>query len=388
MERLNDITYAILTSYGQYGITLAAIILLLFIIQAVYHLGLYNRIAGFRLGNLTKRSDTTPAVSVVVPIFTEDVTYLDNGFTKLLAQECDNYEVVAGYIGNDDGFYADLCRLKSLYPHLSPIRINCTPYYPVTVKTALNVGIKSARNEHVLITSIDATPASKRWVALMAKGFQYGDVVLGYCGIDEQPGFKNFIFREFRFSNSVAWLSAAIRRKTYCASRHNMGFTKSLYLGVRGFNHLNMNVGEDDLFVQRIASADNVSIVLSPRVACYERTWGGWRWWLERVHRYGATHRYYPLGAKATVAFELLTRTAFFAAAATAIATMPWEYATAVGVLVFLRYFMVMFTFIRTARRLGETTLTTRHALYDVIEPLLRLFIILSQSDKQRDSWN
>ncbi|MBR2351879.1 MAG: glycosyltransferase [Alistipes sp.] len=387
MERLNDITYAILTSYGEYGIALAAVILLLFVVQAVYHLGIYNRIAGFRLGSLTKRRDEAPAVSIVVPIFTEDINYLDNGLLKLLTQECDNYEVVAVYIGNDDGFYADLCHLKSRYPHLSPVHIDSSPHYPVTSKTALNVGIKSAHNEHVLLTTIDATPASKRWVALMAKGFQYGDVVLGYCGIDEQPGFKNFIFREYRFSNSVAWLSAAIRHKTYCASRHNMGFTKSLYFDVRGFNYLNMGVGEDDLFVQRIATHDNVSVVLSPRVACYERTWGGWRWWMERVHRYGATHRYYPLGAKVTVALELLSRTAFFAAAITAIATMPWEYATAAAVVVLLRYFMVMFAFIRTARRLGETTLTARHALYDLGEPLLRLIIALSQPGNNRNQW-
>ena len=61
--------------------------------------------------------------------------------------------------------------------------------------------------------------------------------------------------------------------------------------------------------------------------------------------------------------------------------------ATAAAVVVLLRYFMVMFAFIRTARRLGETTLTARHALYDLGEPLLRLIIALSQPGNNRNQW-
>ena len=387
MEQLNNILYNVMMTYGWWGIALAATIVVTLLVEMLYFLLIYNRIAGFRLGSRKQLHDTEPPVSVVVPLFSENLDYLDSGLARLLTQDYNRYEVVLVYVGNDDAFFADIEHLTKVYAHLSPVHIACSPHYPVTSKMALNVGIKTARHEHLLITTTDATPSSERWVSLMAKGFQYGDIVLGYCGIAPQSGLRNFFFREYRFSNSVAWLSEAIAKRTYSASRHNMGFTKSLYFGVRGFNHLNMNIGEDDLFVQSIATRENVSVVLSPRVTCSEHTWGGWRWWFERVHRYGATHRYYPMRAKITVFVELLCRIIFFAAVGVAVATMPWEYGLTALSIALLRYFVVLFWFIRTARRLGETTLTMRHPLYDVFEPLLRLVIAISTPRKKSSIW-
>ena len=53
---------------------------------------------------------------------------------------------------------------------------------------ALNVGIKSAHYEHLIVTSTDVRPLSDRWLALMAKGFLRGDVVVGYCGVERRRG--------------------------------------------------------------------------------------------------------------------------------------------------------------------------------------------------------
>ena len=39
-----------------------------------------------------------------------------------------------------------------------------------------------------------------------------------------------------------------------------------------------MNIGEDDLFMQRVMSRDNVSVILSPRASLREKMWGGMGW--------------------------------------------------------------------------------------------------------------
>jgi hypothetical protein len=291
------------------------------------------------------------------------------------------------YVGNSDDFFADIKSLQRLYPHLTPVHIDYSPHYPVSTKIALNVGIKSAKHDFVITTSSDATPSSERWLSLLAKGFMYGDIVLGYCGIAQQSGFANFIFREYQFNDSIAWLSSAIRNKTYSASRNALGFKKSLYFDVRGFNHLNMNVGENDLFVQQIATRDNVSVVLSPRATCTERTWGGWGWWWRRTKLLHSTHRYYPKGAKAASTAELVMRTLFFASVITAFVLMPWEFATAALIVTLLRYFIVMFVVVRNARRLGEGGLIALHFFYDIIEPVLRFTIAISSHKKFKKSW-
>lgn len=374
-------------AYGVVGIALAVAIFALLIVQIALHLGIYGRIASFRLMNKKQIREKEPAISVIVPLFAEDSEYLDGPLTTLLTQDYAKFEVVVVYVGNSDDFFADIKSLQRLYPHLSPVHIDYSPHYPVSTKIALNVGIKSAKYDFVITTSPDATPSSERWLSLLAKGFMYGDIVLGYCGVARQSGFKNFIFREYQFNDSIAWLSSAIRCRAYSASRNALGFKKSLYFDVRGFNHLNMNVGENDLFVQQIATRYNVSVVLSPRATCTERTWGGWGWWWRRIKSLQATHRYYPQWAMAPATAELAMRTLFFAAIITALVFMPWEFKVAATIAALLRYFIVMFVVVRNCRRVGEGGLATRHFIYDLIEPLLRLAIALTSKKRTKKSW-
>ena len=374
-------------AYGVVGIALAVAIFALLIVQIALHLGSYGRIASFRLMNKKQIREKEPAISVIVPLFAEDSEYLDGPLTTLLTQDYAKFEVVVVYVGNSDDFFADIKSLQRLYPHLSPVHIDYSPHYPVSTKIALNVGIKSAKYDFVITTSPDATPSSERWLSLLAKGFMYGDIVLGYCGVARQSGFKNFIFREYQFNDSIAWLSSAIRCRAYSASRNALGFKKSLYFDVRGFNHLNMNVGENDLFVQQIATRYNVSVVLSPRATCTERTWGGWGWWWRRIKSLQATHRYYPQWAMAPATAELAMRTLFFAAIITALVFMPWEFKVAATIAALLRYFIVMFVVVRNCRRVGEGGLATRHFIYDLIEPLLRLAIALTSKKRTKKSW-
>ena len=387
MEKIYDIIYSALMAYGSVGIALGVAIIALLIVQIALHLGIYGRIASFRLMNRKQIRDKEPAISVVVPLFAEDANYLDSSLTTLLTQDYAKFEVVVVYVGNSDDFFADIQSLQRLYPHLSPVHIDYSPHYPVSTKIALNVGIKSAKYDFVITTSPDATPSSERWLSLLAKGFMYGDIVLGYCGVARQGGFKNFIFREYQFTDSVAWLASAIRHRTYSASRNALGFKKSLYFDVRGFNHLNMNVGENDLFVQQIATQNNVSVVLSPRATCTERTWGGWEWWWHRIKLLQTTHHYYPKWAMAPMIAELTIRTLFFASIVTALVFMPWEFKIAAIIVALLRYFVIMFVVVRNCRRLGEGGIIAMHFIYDIIEPILRLTIALTSNKKHRKSW-
>ena len=374
-------------AYGEIGIIIGAIIIVLFIVQIALQLGIYGRVASFRLMSRTKIRDKEPGVSIIIPLFTEDSDYLDNTLPKLLTQDYAEFEVVLVYVGNNNDFFLDIKSLQRLYPNLSPVYINYSPRYPVSKKIALNIGIKSAKYDFVIISSSDATPSSERWLSLLAKGFLYGNIVLGYSGIAGGRGLKNLIFREYTFNESIAWLSAAIRHRAYSASSNALGFKKSLYFDVRGFGHLNMKVGENDLFLQQIATHDNVSVVLSPRATCSERLWGGWGWWWRHTKMLQATHRYYPKGAMFPTIMELLTRTIFFASIIVAGVLMPLEFLAAALIVAAIRYFVVIFVMVRNARRLGEAGLVPTHFIYDVIEPLLRLLIALASYKKYKKSW-
>ncbi len=388
MTQFTDIFSDVTAAYGAAGIVLLAVMLAAFGVQMQRWCRVYGRIAGFRLVGRRKIRAEEPPVSVIVPVFGENVAYVEDVLPQLLHQECRHaYEVVVVYVGNDDNYFTDILQLRRIYSNLVATQIDFTPYYPVSAKMALNIGLKAAHYEHVIMTTTDARPASSRWLALMSKGFMYGDVVVGYCAVERTKGLSDLIFREWNLAESMGWLAGAIAGRPFGATRHNLGFTKTLYYSVRGFNHLNLNAGEDDLFVQQIATADNVAPVCSAAASCVERRWGDWTWWFGRRHATGVTRKFYPSPARNIADVELISRTVFFVAAAAVMALLPAELKIAAAAVVLLRYLAVWLVVLRTARRLGERSLASRHFVYDIIEPLLHAFVRLSMRKRDDNAW-
>lgn len=376
------------TLYGAEGLALVVIALLLFGWQAVRYLR-YGCLAGYSNKRRREVREAEPAVSVIVPMFSEDYGFIEERLPLLLQQEYDCFEVIVVYVGQNSDFHEELLRLRQHYPHLFISRIHLDLRRPISRKMALNIGIKSAHHECLLFTSTDAVPRSDRWIALMAKGFSRGDVVIGYCGLEPKRGPVNALMRTGRMMRSAEWISRAVFGRPYRGILHNFGFTKSLYFDrrVNGFNHLNMNIGEDDLFLQEVCSRKNVSTVLSPKATVEQRAWGGLGWWLREESYYGAAARFYPRSVRWGLTAELVTRVLFFAVVAWAFVRMELLFAAGFGVLLLLRYAVILFAVRRIARRLGERRMVRFYFLYDLLSPLWALLLALLSLRKDERVW-
>lgn len=365
----------VLVHYGWEGAALAGVILVTLCVQLYSCFFLYGRIPSYKIGRRPARLQAEPPVSVVIPMFSEDNAFVEQTLPRIVAQEYPDFEVVIVYVGSDSDFYEDLVRLRHAFPCITVTKIELNPRFPISPKMALNVGIKSAHNEHLILTTTDAYPVSDRWLALMAKGFVRAEVVLGYCGLEPSRGLGNYLMRAWRMMHAADWIGSAVRGCPYRGTRHNMGFTKSLYFGANGFTHLNMNIGEDDLFMQKIMTPDNVGVVLSPRAALREKTWGGLGWWTRTVRYFHAARAYYPRWVRNFAGWELGSRLLFWLAAVCALAVMPWEYKAAAAALLLLRYVLVLWQVSRVARRLGERRMCALYWLYDLLGPFYALLI-------------
>lgn len=376
-----------LTCYGWQGAALAGAMLLLLCVQLYYYIIVYGRIPGYKNNRRAEVREAEPPLSVVVPMFSEDYSFVEERLPLMLAQNYPAFEVVIVYVGQDNDFYEDLLRLRQSFPQITTTKILLDPRFPISRKMALNVGIKSAHFECMIFSSTDACPQSDRWLSLMAKGFVRGEIVAGYCGIERGKGFANYFMRTWRMMHSADWIARAVRRRPYRGTLHNLGFTKSLYFGVNGFNRLNMNIGEDDLFMQRVMTRDNVSVVLSPRASLRQKTWGGLGWWLGQVRYFGAAERFYPRSVRNFMQWEIGSRTLFFLAALCALAVMPPEYKIAVVALAALRYVAVCVSVWRVARRLGEGGIAGRYFLYDLVSPLWSLWLGVASLRRDDRVW-
>ncbi len=368
MNTIPDIFEMLITRYGTWGLTLTVLILALFCVQLYFYLGQYSGIHKYK-NRLKGPEREVDGISVVV-VMGEDRWYIENVLPRIMKQKYRNFEVVLVTVGAEADFLDELEALKQRYPNLVATKIEEDPRFPISNKMAYNVGIKASSFGHIVMTTTEAMPTSDKWLDCMAMGFAAGEVLIAYCGMEQRAGFANKMMRSGRFMMSVRYLASAVKGKPFRSIIHNMGFTKEIYFVNRGFDHLNMNLGEDDLFVNRIANAGNMSVVLNPHATMRQIPLGKLPWWRERQRFYASTFRFYPDYAKNTREWETGSRLLFFIAVIAAIVVMPLEIKLAALGLFIVRLAIVRFTMWRIRRRLNERKLGWALMLYDIYSPM------------------
>ena len=97
------------------------------------------------------------------------------------------------------------------------------------------------------------------------------------------------------------------------AEGYNLAYRKDLFFRNKGFSkHLNLHYGDDDLFINEVATADNTRIELSPEsrmVIHYENNFKAWR---ELKLRYDFTAAYLKTDSKFVFGFERMTVYLFY----------------------------------------------------------------------------
>lgn len=365
-----------------------AFIIVLFVIQLCYYGASFRRLGNYLNKKRKALHPTPPPISLIVPMFSEDYDYLEETLPLLLSQEGVEFEVVIVYVGCDNDFFEDMVRLKGVFHNISVTKIERNERFPISVKTALNVGIKASRYEHILFSTTDARPWSQKWLQLMSRGFQRGDVVVGYCGVETvDDKFDSYFIRASRFAESLMWLSKATAARPYRAIRSNMGFTRSLYFGVKGFNRLNMNIGEDDLFMQSIMTRENTSVILSPRATVFQRNWGRLDGLIDTTRYYGSATKFYPSHARNFVAWEMASRVLFFVLIVAGVILLPLELKALILFFVLIRIWVMLSTVNKVAKRVGEERIVGRYLLFDLLQPLFALFMATKMIKRDKRVW-
>mgnify|MGYP001043699619 FL=1 len=364
-----------IANYPPYQIGLVLGLFVCTVIQLVYWIR-YSRVAVHRHSLREPEGATTPPVSVVV-VVADDPNYITEHLPRLLTQNHPHYEVVVVDDSSESDLTDELVMMQAQYPHLRFTTIKADPVFRHSRKLALTVGIKAAQYENIIFTDADASPTSDKWLSIMARGFNGGQLVIGYTGIERRPGVVNRIIRCQRLSGSIRFLNAAIRGHVYRGIYNNIGYTKRLFFEHKGYTHLRMTLGEDDLFVQKIAPvcSKRTSVMLNPSATMRQFQWGGLRWWRSERRYRSAAFDLYPGRVRFTVFFELLTRLLLTLGTAAAAILLPQTLWIAGGSLFLLRELTLAITVRMIARRVGERRLLGVYLIHDLLAPLGELLL-------------
>lgn len=359
--------------YSWQGIALVFLAVTLFAIQIYYYAVVYNRIISFRLMREREKRRENPAISIIVPMRGESERFLVDELPALLHQEYDHYEVVVVYIGSDNDYYDELQRIRDNHSYMRLTRMGgSNERFYISTKQALNVGIKSAQYDCLLFTIPGATPVSNEWVATMAKGFERGSVVIAPAVPNfEGNNLSTYIMRMIELNQMRNAMVCAIEGKPYYAPRSNYGFDRKLYDSERGYNYLGLDIGENDLFLQEIATAKRTSVVMSRHSIVKEERIDMVSEWKEQMRYYGNTRQFYPAAAKHFTTRELGSRALFFIVVIAIIVILPLELKLGAIGLLLVRYAIAVWSSRRVAHKLGERDMALKYWIYDLLGPML-----------------
>lgn len=369
MESIGFLSNFVVAGAEVVGLVVLSVVVVLFLTQLCYYLSRYGRVVVHRNATPSEQAERT-GVSVVVPLFDADFGFLAERLPRLLDQKHALYEVVVVDVTGSDEFADRLKLLKITNPRLATTRLKVDPLYPITTKMALNVGIKAAHYDNVVFTLPDCAPVSARWADVYARSFVGHQVVLGYASMSAARGLGNRFLRCANFATGMRYLSAAVGSRPYRGTLCNMGFTKEAYFAAKGFNYLSLNMGEDDLFVAKIANADNTAVVMGRAAMVEQKSWGGLGWWTERRIRLSYTFRHYSARVRWSTSWELWSRAVWFGVAAYALCGLPMAGQILVASLVVVRLAVVLLMASRASRRLGEHGIVATYVLYDLLSPI------------------
>lgn len=290
----------------------------LLIIQYIYYLGIYNRI--HRRNTAERKNELhftkeLPPLSVVICARNESEN-LRRYLPAILEQDYPEFEVIVINDGSTDESEEVLSALEERYRHLYHSFTPENARYISRKKLALTLGIKASKHDWLVFTEPNCTPASNQWLQMMARNFTpHTQIVLGYSGYERGKGWLHKRISFDTLFTALRYLGFALSGKPYMAIGRNLAYRKELFFKEKGYStHLNLQRGEDDLFINQIANSDNTRVETDARAIMRMQPVEKYKEWKEEKVSYMATARYYKGAQRLLLGFETLSRLLFYTA--------------------------------------------------------------------------
>jgi hypothetical protein len=223
--------------------------------------------------------------------------------------------------GISDEQEESLIRLKKRYSNLYTTHVPEDTRNVSRKKLALTLGIKASRYDTLLFTEVDSHILTKKWISLMVRHFSNNkNVVLGFSALENSENrnglFPKFMAYDYFFSN-LQMISLALLNHPYAGNGRNMAYAKKYFVEQKGFvKHRILQQGEDDLFINEIATKENTVVELSEQSLTLMEINDFRDWKHQKIDRM-CTKQFYKRGPVALWRLESSVRIGFWMALVT-----------------------------------------------------------------------
>lgn len=289
---------------------LFALFQLCFVIQ-LYFLFYYYQ--GLKVSDTVSNSIQKLPVSVIICARNEAENLQEN-LPIILSQDYPDYEVVVVNDCSVDDSSHLLNQFKNTYANLKVVDVTEHKRFKTGKKFALTMGIKAAKNEHLLLTDADCKPTSDNWIQLMQEGFSgQKEIVLGYSPYYRTGKLLNTFIRFETLKTAINYLSSALNNSAYMGVGRNMAYTKSLFFRSKGFaSHMHLLSGDDDLFVNQNATAANATVQINPEAFTQSETKANLSDYYKQKRRHMGVGKHYKSKDRISITLDALSGFLFY----------------------------------------------------------------------------
>lgn len=260
-------------------------------IQIIYYLSFASFLF---IDKKEKKTHKEIPVSVIICAKNE-AKNLQKFLPAVLDQNYSDFEVVLINDASSDESSDIMEAFKEKHANIKIINVENTEAFWGNKKYALTLGIKAAKNEHLLFTDADCKPVTKNWIAEVTKNFtSEKTIILGYGKYRKTKGLVNLFVRFETLLTAIQYFNYAKLGSPYMAVGRNLAYAKSEFFNVNGFiNHIKIKSGDDDLFIQDAANKKNTTICISENSFTESEAPTSLNEWFQQKRRHISTANYY-----------------------------------------------------------------------------------------------
>ena len=363
---------------------IAAVFLLAAITQLLYYFLVFSKLA-FHKEDSNQNNEQLP-VSVIIAAHNEDYN-LQNNLPSVLNQDYHDFEVVVVNHTSNDNTTEILMDLQRKFNNLKIVNIEQDLNFFKGKKFPLSIGIKSAKNEILLLTDADCKPASNQWINSMASNYtSKTEIVLGYGPYNKKNGLLNMLIRYDTFIIAMQYFSYALIGKPYMGVGRNLSYRKSTFYKNKGFtSHYNILSGDDDLFIKQVSTKFNTKIEVSENSFMFSEPKPTFSDWFRQKQRHISTSKAYSTLFKLLLGGYNLSQLLFYITLVLLILNSTLLFVT-------IPIFIITFSsriFIqkKAATRLGENQLLLFSLFGDILYVILLPILTLMSLIRKSGSW-
>ncbi len=328
-----------------------------------------------------------PPVSLIVCSKNEAENLREN-IPKWLSQKYQEFEIVLINDASIDETKDVIEEFAALHSNIVQVHVENNEAFWGSKKYALTLGIKKATHKHLLFTDADCYPASPYWIKDMAQHFVgKKELILGYGAYEKIKGsWLNKLIRYETVLTAMQYYSYAMAGRPYMGVGRNLAYTTHLFYEQRGFiDHIKIQSGDDDLFVNQAGTKENVAVNFDQNSFTISKPKRTFSEWFTQKRRHVNVASHYRFADKFFLGLFYTSQLLFFIMAlALLIIWFRWEIVV-IGIA--LRYLISWIAIGMSSSKLKEKDIIYLYPVHELFLLIFQLSIFITNMISKPNRW-